>query len=107
MIIQDLTLILVLILQSLAPWQRKGPEWQSKREIITGFYFFVLTYEHTFDKVALIISASEEKKMPTTGEKPGIGKYICLKCGKDVNLDDADDTLPPCPSCNGTKFIRG
>lgn len=44
--------------------------------------------------------------MPTTGEKPGIGAYKCMKCGEVVHLDDADDTLPPCPKCNGTEFTK-
>ncbi|MDN5323726.1 MAG: hypothetical protein PWQ67_2180 [Clostridia bacterium] len=44
--------------------------------------------------------------MPTTGEKPGKGLYECIKCGQLVRLDDHTDTLPPCPSCNGTEFIK-
>jgi len=42
--------------------------------------------------------------MPTTGEKPGIGTYTCANCGTQVTLDDADDRLPPCPSCEGTDW---
>ena len=26
--------------------------------------------------------------MPTTGEKPGKGTYVCKKCGQKVVLDD-------------------
>lgn len=44
--------------------------------------------------------------MPTTGEKPGVGTYKCRKCGTTVRLDDPDDTLPPCPKCNGTEFDK-
>ena len=44
--------------------------------------------------------------MPTTGEKPGKGTYKCRKCGTTVTLDDHDDTLPPCPKCNGTEFDK-
>jgi len=44
--------------------------------------------------------------MPTTGEKPGIGTYVCTKCGQRVHLDNSDDTLPPCPKCNGTDFKK-
>lgn len=44
--------------------------------------------------------------MPTTGEKPGIGTYKCTKCGKLVRLDDSSDTLPPCPNCHGTDYVR-
>ena len=44
--------------------------------------------------------------MPRTGEKPGIGKYKCKKCGTIVRLDDSTDTLPPCPKCNNTDFKK-
>ena len=45
--------------------------------------------------------------MPTTGEKPGKGKYVCLGCGQTVVLDDKTDTLPPCPKCHGIYYRRG
>ena len=41
-----------------------------------------------------------------TGEKPGKGKYKCTKCGQTVELNDNTDTLPPCPKCNNTTFIK-
>lgn len=44
--------------------------------------------------------------MATTGEKPGKGTYKCTKCGQLVRLDDSTDTLPPCPSCDGTNFTK-
>jgi Zn finger protein HypA/HybF involved in hydrogenase expression len=44
--------------------------------------------------------------MPTTGEKPGKGNYQCRNCGQVVTLDDNDDTLPPCPKCNGSEFTK-
>ncbi|MCK4643365.1 hypothetical protein KAU32_06985 [bacterium] len=44
--------------------------------------------------------------MPKTGEKPGIGRYRCTKCGQTVVLDDRSDTLPPCPKCANTNFRR-
>lgn len=43
---------------------------------------------------------------PTTGEKPGTGTYECTNCGTTVTLDDPDDTLPPCPNCDSTDFMR-
>jgi DNA-directed RNA polymerase subunit RPC12/RpoP len=43
--------------------------------------------------------------MSTTGEKPGKGVYTCTKCGQKVVLDDNSDTLPPCPRCNGTRYV--
>jgi len=42
--------------------------------------------------------------MPTTGEKPGKGRYVCINCGQVVILDNDDDVLPPCPKCDGTEF---
>lgn len=44
--------------------------------------------------------------MPTTGEKPGKGTYVCKKCGEDVVLDDHTDTLPPCPTCQHTEYRK-
>jgi hypothetical protein len=40
-----------------------------------------------------------------TGEKPGIGTYRCEN-GHDLKLDDDTDTLPPCSTCNSTKFTK-
>lgn len=45
------------------------------------------------------------KSEATTGEKPGKGCYSCTRCGCDVNLD-ADDKMPPCPSCGNTSFTK-
>ena len=44
--------------------------------------------------------------MPTIGEKPGKGRYMCTKCGLLVILDDDMDRLSPCsnPKCDGTEF---
>jgi DNA-directed RNA polymerase subunit RPC12/RpoP len=42
--------------------------------------------------------------MSTTGEKPGKGVYVCIKCGEKVRLDDNSDRLPPCPKCHGTEY---
>lgn len=44
--------------------------------------------------------------MYTTGEKPGKGRYRCNKCGQVIVLDDHTDTLPPCPSCDGTTWTK-
>ena len=41
-----------------------------------------------------------------TGEKPGVGHYICVSCGKTLILDGYDDRMPPCPGCYGTTFER-
>lgn len=42
--------------------------------------------------------------MSKTGEKPGVGVYICTKCGNLVRLDDQTDKLPPCPKCHNTTY---
>ncbi|MCP4228855.1 MAG: zinc ribbon-containing protein [bacterium] len=42
--------------------------------------------------------------MPRCGQKPGKGTYTCIKCGTTVTLDDATDTLPPCPKCHGCDY---
>lgn len=44
--------------------------------------------------------------MPTTGEKPGKGRYKCKKCKFVLTLDDSTDTLPPCPKCHNTEFTK-
>lgn len=44
--------------------------------------------------------------MAKTGEKPGKGTYICIKCSQGIHLDDSSDTMPPCPKCNGTTFLK-
>ena len=44
--------------------------------------------------------------MPTTGEKPGIGTYKCTRCGETVRLNDSTDTLPPCPKCSNSEYVK-
>ena len=46
-----------------------------------------------------------EKLVYKCGDKPGIGTYVCNKCGEDLVLDDATDTLPPC-KCNNCEFDK-
>jgi len=50
--------------------------------------------------------ATRRLAMPRTGEKPGKGTYRCCNCEVEVTLDDDDDTLPPCPSCDGTEWDK-
>jgi DNA-directed RNA polymerase subunit RPC12/RpoP len=44
--------------------------------------------------------------MAVTGGKPGKGGYLCLKCGEATVLKNSKDTLPSCPKCNGTTFVK-
>lgn len=55
----------------------------------------------------MIENKKEGLNMHTTGEKPGECEYYCIKCGQNVTLDDDTDTLPPCPKCSNTTFIKG
>ena len=41
-----------------------------------------------------------------SGEKPGIGAYQCVCCDTALTLKSADDTLPSCPKCGGTDFVK-
>lgn len=43
-----------------------------------------------------------------TGSDVSSGTYRCTNCGKELTLQSAQ-SLPPCPSCNGTEFetVRG
>ena len=40
------------------------------------------------------------------GKKPGIGTYICTKCGSEKKLDNDTDTLPPCSKCDNCMFRK-
>ncbi|MFH2036945.1 MAG: hypothetical protein ABIJ45_11120 [Candidatus Zixiibacteriota bacterium] len=41
-----------------------------------------------------------------TGSKPGLGIYLCLRCGKLLRLDQKNDRLPPCPKCYYTVYRK-
>ncbi|MCU0312437.1 MAG: FHA domain-containing protein [Solirubrobacteraceae bacterium] len=41
----------------------------------------------------------------STGTLAGLGSFRCEGCGYVLALD-ADDALPPCPSCGGERFVR-
>ncbi len=44
--------------------------------------------------------------MAAAGEKAGKGTYFCKKCKKTVVLNDTADTLPPCPVCAYTEYVK-
>ena len=44
--------------------------------------------------------------MYSTGDKPGKGYYKCTACGEVIHLDQDTDTLPPCPKCHKTNYVR-
>jgi hypothetical protein len=41
-----------------------------------------------------------------SGEKPGIGTYICTKDRKIVIVKDMTDKLPRCPECKNTYYRK-
>jgi hypothetical protein len=55
---------------------------------------------------ASLAAGWEVTAMYRTGEKPGKGRYQCTVDAQIVVLDDDSDTLPPCPRCNNTTFIK-
>lgn len=67
------------------------------KQIFIVLYFVKICYNYPYKRKGGI-------KMPSTGEKPGAGTYICDNCGQVVVLDDNTDTMPPCPRCDGTEF---
>ena len=42
---------------------------------------------------------TESPKRVKPGEKVGPGKYVCVDCGLEFAVDEADKDLRPCPSC--------
>jgi predicted nucleic acid-binding Zn-ribbon protein len=40
-----------------------------------------------------------------TGELAAVGSLVCVNCGYSISLA-ADDELPRCPACGGSKFRR-
>lgn len=59
-----------------------------------------------FKKVQFVNNNSKQKFMYQTGEKPGKGWYRCVECNQTILLDDYNDTLPPCPKCHKTTWIK-
>ncbi|WP_422389177.1 zinc ribbon-containing protein [Clostridium baratii] len=41
--------------------------------------------------------------MSISGDKPGIGVYLCTNCGKKVFLTN-EDILTPCKNCKGIVY---
>jgi DNA-directed RNA polymerase subunit RPC12/RpoP len=50
------------------------------------------------------MKTKKENLILTTEEKPGKGRYACIRCGFTVTLDDDTDALPECPKCLGTRY---
>nr|WP_295159889.1 P-loop NTPase fold protein [uncultured Methanobrevibacter sp.] len=55
---------------------------------------------------SLIKQIDEDYFTFQSGQKPGVGTYICINCNQEIMLDDSNDALPPCPNCNGVEFKK-
>jgi len=44
------------------------------------------------------------KDVAKAGEKVGPGKYVCLDCGREYNLDKSEQDLRKCPSCSCEEY---
>lgn len=65
------------------------------------------TTDKTIDAYPVHLTCIGLNKPSTTGQKPGIGRYVCVCCEEDLYLDDDSDKLPPCAKCHCTKFFPG
>jgi predicted nucleic acid-binding Zn-ribbon protein len=45
-----------------------------------------------------------EKKQYRAGEKVGPGKYVCIDCGREYELDASEQDLRKCPSCSCEEY---
>jgi hypothetical protein len=43
--------------------------------------------------------------MHFAGDAPGVGVYVCTRCGTTVSLGD-DAALPPCSGCGNTTYTQ-
>jgi len=48
----------------------------------------------------------KEDKIFKTGDKPGIGKYRCIKCGHVHFIQTNYEELPQCPKCPDTNWEK-
>ena len=55
---------------------------------------------------SLIKQIDEDYFTFQSGQKPGVGTYICINCNQEIVIDDNNDVLPPCPNCNGVEFFK-
>jgi hypothetical protein len=52
------------------------------------------------------LTATEKRgQMPSYGERPGAGTYVCPHDGQRVILMSDDDTLTECPDCGGSEYL--
>ncbi len=42
----------------------------------------------------------------SAGEKPGPGKYFCMKCREKIEITAEKQALPVCPRCGHTEYLK-
>jgi ribosomal protein L37AE/L43A len=42
---------------------------------------------------------AEKPKIVKAGEKVGPGRYVCIDCGRELKVTEAEKDLVKCPSC--------
>ncbi|MBN2733800.1 MAG: hypothetical protein JXQ82_02945 [Methanomicrobiaceae archaeon] len=45
-------------------------------------------------------------KTYTSGDKPGIGRYRCMKDRTRIKLEKKTDALPVCPKCSSRRWEK-
>lgn len=55
---------------------------------------------------SLIKQINEDYFTFQSGQKPGVGTYICINCNQEIMLDDINDVLPHCHNCNCVNFLK-
>ena len=58
------------------------------------------------DSLIKQISEDYEIGIYRSGERPGVGTYVCTNCNQRIMLDDEMDVIPPCPNCQGVNFKK-
>jgi ribosomal protein L37AE/L43A len=48
--------------------------------------------------------AEKKAKSVKAGEKVGPGKYVCIDCGAEYELNKAEQDLRKCPSCSCEEY---
>ena len=58
------------------------------------------------DSLIKQISEDYEIGIYRSGERPGVGTYVCTNCNQRIMLDDEMAVIPPCPNCQGVNFKK-
>lgn len=44
--------------------------------------------------------------MYKSGDKPGLGIYVCQTCFKEVEITNSEQALPNCPTCGAINYKK-